>query len=139
MSIRCGTCTRSGHSHMHAHTVHAVICMLYLSLTLRSKQLQQKMTESEVAALPQGQQVQDGGQPAQDGAQQDQQPAQRGWGNMFRSFLFQMVVFYFITSYFRGSKTPEVTEGPDGEPLPLAGINLFMKGQELVSECLVLL
>ena len=58
-----------------------------------------------------------------------------------RSIIFQMVIFYFISSYFRGNKTPPPeTEGPDGKSLPLvAGVNLFSKGQELVSLRLVLL
>lgn len=58
---------------------------------------------------------------------------QRSWLDIARSIIFQMVIFYFISSYFRGSKTPPPeTKGPDGEPLPLTGINLFSKGQELV-------
>lgn len=67
---------------------------------------------------------------------QGQQPPapQRSWMDIAKSVMFQMVIFYFISSYFRGSKTPPPeTEGPDGKPLPLAGVNLFSKGQELVS------
>ncbi len=66
----------------------------------------------------------DGQQPA---------PPQRTWGGTFKSFMFQMVIFYIITSFFRGNKTPpEAAKGPDGEPLALAGINLFSKGDKLV-------
>ena len=68
-----------------------------------------------------------GGAPAQ------AQPG-RSWTDIARSIIFQMVIFYFISSYFRGSKTPPPeTQGPDGKPLPMAGVNLFSRGQELVS------
>lgn len=65
--------------------------------------------------------------------QQQGQAQQRSWLDIARSIIFQMVIFYFITSYFRGNKTPppEATS-PDGKPLPSAGINLFSKGQEMV-------
>ena len=67
--------------------------------------------------------------------QQQQQPAGRSWLDIAKSFMFQMVIFYFITSYFRGNKTPPPdTTGPDGKPLPSVGTNLFSKGQELVSK-----
>ena len=90
---------------------------------------EQGRSDSEVAAPTEGQQIENGAQPEQ------QQPPQRSWGGMLKSIIFQMVIFYFISSYFRGSKTPaEDVKGPDGKPLPLAGINLFRKGQKLVSE-----
>jgi hypothetical protein len=58
---------------------------------------------------------------------------QRSWLDIARSLVFQMVIFYFISSYFRGSKTPPPPpEGPDGKPLDMAGLNLFGKGQDLV-------
>lgn len=81
-------------------------------------------------------QVQGGGDGAAAGGQgQQPQAQQRSWGDILRSIIFQMVIFYFISSYFRGNKTPPPeTKGPDGKPLPSAGINLFSKGQELVSK-----
>lgn len=70
---------------------------------------------------------------APEGGQGARVQPQRSWLDIARSIIFQMVIFYFISSYFRGSKTPPPeTKGPDGEPLPLTGINLFSKGQELV-------
>lgn len=67
------------------------------------------------------------------GEQQGQpQAQQRSWMGIARSIMFQMVIFYFISSYFRGSKTPP-PEGQDGKPLEMAGVNLFNKRQELVS------
>lgn len=64
---------------------------------------------------------------------QAQGQPQRTWTDFARSLIFQMVIFYFITSYFRGNKTPppESTD-EDGKPIPIAGINLFTKGQDLV-------
>ena len=65
--------------------------------------------------------------------EQPAQQQQRSWGGTLKSFMFQMVIFYFISSYFRGSKTPsEPPKGPDGEPLLSAGLNLFNKGDKLV-------
>ena len=71
-----------------------------------------------------------------EGGEQGAAPApQRSWMDIARSIMFQMVIFYFISSYFRGSKTPPPPpQGPDGKPLEMAGMNLFSKGQELVSE-----
>ena len=67
-----------------------------------------------------------------DGAEgQQQPPAQQrrsGW-DMLRTILFQMVIFYFITSFFRGRQTPPTN--PDGST-SLAGANLFPSGLELV-------
>ena len=67
------------------------------------------------------------------GEGQGQGQPQRTWADFARSLIFQMVIFYFISSYFRGNKTPppESTD-EDGKPIPMAGINLFTKGQELV-------
>jgi len=64
-----------------------------------------------------------------------EQPApqqQRSWGSVLKSFMFQMVIFYFISSYFRGKTPSEPPKGPDGEPLLSAGLNLFNKGEKLV-------
>ncbi len=66
------------------------------------------------------------------GGQAQGQP-QRSWMDVAKSLIFQMVIFYFITSYFRGSKTPPPeSKDQEGNPLPMSGINLFTKGQELV-------
>ena len=54
----------------------------------------------------------------------------RSWWQVFRSILIQLVIFYFITSFFRGRRqqTPVAPEGRH----PAAGGNLFPKGQEMV-------
>ena len=66
------------------------------------------------------------------GGQAQGQP-QRSWMDFARTLIFQMVIFYFISSYFRGNKTPP-PEGKDadGNPLPMSGTNLFRQGQDLV-------
>ena len=63
-------------------------------------------------------------------SQQPQQQQQRrsGW-DMLRTVLFQIMIFYFISSFFRGRQTPP--QNPDGTT-PLAGSNLFNPGLELV-------
>ena len=74
---------------------------------------------------------------AVDGQQQAQgegRPAQQqrsGW-DMLRTILFQVMIFYFISSFFRGRQTPPTN--PDGST-PLAGTNLFSPGLHLVSVC----
>lgn len=84
-------------------------------------------TESEspqqaaAAAAPQ--------QQADQQQQQQQQQARPGWFQIARSILFQMVIFYFITSFFRGSKTPP--DSPEGAPGGGVGHNLFPGGQEM--------
>ena len=60
--------------------------------------------------------------------QQQQQPRRSGW-DMLRTVLFQVMIFYFISSFFRGRQTPP--QNPDGT-MPLAGSNLFTPGLELV-------
>ena len=62
------------------------------------------------------------------GEQQQQQQAASGW-QLFRTFAFQMLIFYLITSYFRSGKQPT---GPDGEPI-IPAVNIFPPGQEMVS------
>ena len=66
-----------------------------------------------------------------EGGQQQPQAQQRrsGW-DMLKTVLFQIMIFYFISSFFRGRKTPPTN--PDGST-PLAGANLFSSGLELVS------
>ena len=72
---------------------------------------------SEAAAAPQQQQQQEGAAPAR--------PS--GW-QILRSILFQMVIFYLITSFFRRQSPPTA---PDGTPIKDAQ-NLFPSGQEMV-------
>ena len=60
--------------------------------------------------------------------QQPQQQRRSGW-DMLRTVLFQIMIFYFISSFFRGRQTPP--QNPDGTT-PLAGSNLFTPGLELV-------
>ena len=60
--------------------------------------------------------------------QAPQQQRRSGW-DMLRTVLFQIMIFYFISSFFRGRQTPP--QNPDGTT-PLAGSNLFTPGLELV-------
>ena len=78
-------------------------------------------TGGEVQAQAEGQPAQAEGQPA---------PAGRSGWQMLRSILFQMVIFYFITSFFRGRQQPAPVS-PEGRH-PAAGRNLFPKGQDMV-------
>ncbi len=75
------------------------------------------------------------------GPDQQQQPAARSWLDIAKSIIFQMVIFYLISSYFKGGKTPPPGEGgkdEEGNPLPpVSGTNLFHKGQELVGILIV--
>ena len=63
--------------------------------------------------------------------QGDQQPQRTSGWQMMKSLGFQMLLFYLITSYFRGGKQP-ATNGPDGEVV-VPGLNLYPIGQEMVS------
>jgi len=65
--------------------------------------------------------------PPQEGAGQ-QQP-RPSWWQIVRSVLFQVMIIYFISSFFRGRQQPQQT--PDGSP-PTVGYNLYPKGQEMV-------
>lgn len=60
------------------------------------------------------------------GDQQQQQQRASGW-QLFRTFAFQMLIFYLITSYFRSGKQQT---GPDGEPI-IPAVNIFPPGQEM--------
>ena len=59
---------------------------------------------------------------------QPQQQRNTGW-QMFKSIAFQMLLFYLITSYFRGGREP--AKGPDGTPV-VAAVNTFFPGDEMV-------
>ena len=94
----------------------------------------QEGAEQQVAeGAPQGggeQQVAEGapqGGPEQPA--QQQQPRPTAW-QILRSILFQIMIFYFISSFFRGRQQPE---NPDGTQAT-AGYNLFDKGQEMVTK-----
>jgi len=66
-------------------------------------------------------------QPASTTGNDQQQPQQRGWGATIRAMLFQMMIFYAITSFFRSPRTNtgnNTTTGP--------GKNMFSRGQEMV-------
>lgn len=54
-----------------------------------------------------------------------------GW-QLLRSILFQMVVFYAITSFFRGRQQAPPANPEGRHSHPSAGTNLFPKGQDLV-------
>ena len=78
----------------------------------------------------------DGGGGSQSGAVQTpgQDQAQGGGGRsgwqILRSILFQIVIFYFITSFFRGRQQPPPAH-PEGSH-PAAGRNLFPRDQDMV-------
>ncbi len=57
-------------------------------------------------------------------------PVRTGWDTL-KSILFQVVIFYFISSYFRGGKSPPSPTNQDGSP-SLVGRNLFEKDDKLV-------
>lgn len=74
-----------------------------------------------------------GGGTAVQGQAEGQAQAGAGGGRwqLLRSILFQVVIFYFITSFFRGRQQapPATHQGRH----PAAGGNLFPPGQEMVS------
>ena len=71
-----------------------------------------------------------GGEGEGQSPQQPQQQQRRSGWDILRTVLFQVMIFYFISSFFRGRQTPPAN--PDGT-MPLAGSNLFTPGLELVS------
>ncbi len=67
--------------------------------------------------------------PAEQG--QEQQPQRSsGWQTM-KTIGFQMLLFYLITSYFRGGNK-EPVKGPDGEVVTPA-MNIFSPGEKMAS------
>lgn len=58
-----------------------------------------------------------------------QQNQQQTWGQMLKGLLFQMLIIYFITSFFRGGNKQAQTE--DGKPV-VAARNLFPNDQKMV-------
>ena len=54
---------------------------------------------------------------------------QQTWGQMLKGLLFQMLIIYFITSYFRGGSKQAQTE--DGKPA-VAARNLFHNNEKMV-------
>ena len=66
-------------------------------------------------------------QPATPTGDTQQQPQQRGWGATLRAMLFQMMIFYAISSLFRSSRTNTGTNTTTGP-----GRNMFSRGQEMV-------
>lgn len=71
----------------------------------------------------------DGGQPQASQQQQRQQQGRGGW-QVARSIVIQLVIFYFITSFFRGRKQPQ---NPDGTPVGVS-TNLFKTGEDMVRD-----
>lgn len=70
-------------------------------------------------------------EPAQPAAANNQAQAannQRSWGATLRAMLFQMLIFYAISSFFRSSRSPS-SDG--GHVLP-PGKNMFPRGQHMV-------
>ena len=55
------------------------------------------------------------------------QAQQRGWGATLRAMLFQMLIFYAISSFFRSSRPPS-----SGGQVAAPGKNMFSRGQEMV-------
>lgn len=76
--------------------------------------------------------MENGGTTAVQGQGEGQAQAGAGGGRwqLLRSILFQVVIFYFITSFFRGRQQspPANTMGRH----PAAGGNLFPPGQDMV-------
>ncbi len=64
-----------------------------------------------------------GGEP-----QAPQQQRQGGTWQIVRSIAVQLVIVYFITSFFRGKQQPQ---NPDGTPVGVS-TNLFKKGEDVV-------
>lgn len=54
---------------------------------------------------------------------------QQTWGQMLKGLLFQMLIIYFITSFFRGGNKQPQTE--DGKPA-VAARNLFPNNEKMV-------
>jgi len=54
------------------------------------------------------------------------QAQQRGWGATLRAILFQMMIFYAISSFFRSSRPNK------GDGVATPGKNMFPRGQEMV-------
>ncbi len=67
-----------------------------------------------------------GGEPQ--APQEQPQPQGRGGWQVVRSIVIQMVIFYFITSFFRGKQQPQT---PDGTPVGVS-TNLFKRGEDMV-------
>ena len=89
----------------------------------------QDSSDGAVAAAGNGSPAVEGEGEGQSEQQRPQQQRRSGW-DMLRTILFQVMIFYFISSFFRGRQTPP--PNPDGT-MPLAGSNLFAPGLELVS------
>lgn len=63
------------------------------------------------------------------GQQQQQQAAPPSKWQILRSLMFQMAIFYFVTSFFRKQSAPTQTQ-PDGSPIK-PGFNTFPNLQEM--------
>lgn len=59
-------------------------------------------------------------------AQANDQAQRRGWGATLRAMLFQMLIFYAITSFFRSSRPN------NGGGVASPGKNMFPRGQDMV-------
>ena len=80
-----------------------------------------------VAMSTEGAVVQPAGTAASNQAQTNNQPQQRTWGATLRAMLFQMLIFYAISSFFRSSRPPS-----SGGEANAPGKNMFSRGQEMV-------
>lgn len=85
-------------------------------------------SDNPAATNSTGQQVVEGNE-QQEAAAAPQRPG--GW-QMLKTFAFQLLIFYLITSWFKGGK--EAPTSPDGTPLG-AAVNVFNYGQTMVSMC----
>ncbi len=68
------------------------------------------------------------------GVEEPAAPARTGWGTM-KSVLLQIVIFYFVSSFFRGRQNAPPATNSDGTP-SLVGRNLFHKDEKLVCVCI---
>lgn len=84
-----------------------------------------------MAEVREGQGSGDGEPSASGGDQQaGQQPQgqQQTWGQLLKSVMFQMLIIYFITSFFRGRQAPQSGE----DVAAVAAVNLFPNDEKMV-------
>lgn len=65
-------------------------------------------------------------------AQGNNQPQQRTWGATLRAMLFQILIFYAISSFFRSSRPNS------GGEVTAPAKNLFQRGQKMVINIVVM-
>ena len=109
--------------HMHTCTVPSTA---YSTMSSEAQAVADSGEEAAVASQDGPAEGEGEGAPAQPAQQQQ---GRGGW-QMVRSIVVQMVIFYFITSFFRGRQQAPAT-APDGSTVA-PGANLFASGQPMV-------